>query len=172
MENQTLIKWCYNQTGGAILSKALHSPVRGEKRRSFAGVMSNHYATLKWYFVGKAISISHSANYHAAVQNILLFSSPGSELWLHLKLSIMQAGLALSAANRHQIYGTLNLTEQSFPVNGRRVEKLLLCERPAPSARYIAVSHSPLFSPSKLIRFSSGAMTASINDSRAQIKGI
>ena len=43
---------------------------------------------------------------------------------------------------------------------------------PRSSARYIALSHSPsFFSPSKLIRFSSGATTASINDSRAQIKG-
>lgn len=84
------------------------------------------------------------------------------------------AGLALSAANRHQIYGTLKLTEQSLPLNGRHVEKkkLLPLREACSSARYIAVSHTPLFSPSKLIRFSSGAMTASINDSRAQIKGI
>lgn len=125
---------------------------------------------LKWYFVKKALSISHSANYRAAVQNVVVLA------WLQalaaLETQHNTAGLALSAANRHQIYGTLKLTEQSFPLNGRHVEKLLLCERLAPLPDTLQC-HIPLFfSPSKLIRFSSGAMTASINDSRAQIKGI
>lgn len=93
----------------------------------------------------------------------------------------MQPGLALSAANWLQIYGTLNVTEQPFfSVNGRHVEKLFLCETLAPLPDTFLCHIAPLrlppllffFPPSKLIRFSSGAMTASINDSRPQIKGI
>lgn len=74
MENQSLTKWCYNPTvgpedggGGGSLQPWLCC--KREQR-----VMWNHYASLKWCFVGKALSISHSANYHAAVQNTQLFA--------------------------------------------------------------------------------------------------
>lgn len=153
MEKQRLSKWYYSlsltmRTGGAILSwvlcNALHNPgcAVERKERRFIGVMSNHYVTIKWYFVGKALSFSHSANCHGAARNPQVLAW----LWAAAALETQHntAGLALSAANRHQIYGTLKLTEQTFPVNGRHVEKLLLCERLAPLPDTLQC-HIPLF---------------------------
>ena len=92
----------------------MHSTTPGvlykEKRKGLIGVVSDHYAALILHFVGKALSFSPSANCHAAAQNILVFSP-----WPHLKTRHNTAGLALSTANRHRIYSTLKVTEQSFP---------------------------------------------------------
>lgn len=82
---------------------------------------------------GGAIPI-HNANYYSAKHSRYSVARGCCAL----EAQHNTAGLALSAANRHQIYGTLKLTEQSLPLNGRHVEKkkeaacpargLLLCQ--------------------------------------------
>lgn len=91
---------------------------------------------------GGAIPI-HNANYYSAKHSRYSVARGCCAL----EAQHNTAGLALSAANRHQIYGTLKLTEQSLPLNGRHVEKkrsCLPCERLAPLPDTLQC-HIPLF---------------------------